>query len=169
MPSLRLSLPAAALALLFLAAPTGCATSSAASAPTTATVASPDPAILAAVRALNDVCARRDLAGFLSLFDDSDDVLLVGSDVGEVFRGRAAIAGFMKKLFALPFVFSFDMPDPVVRQEGGSAWVFVDGAMVRTGASGKVSRVRYRITAVLVKRGDGWRWQVFSGSSPRAE
>jgi hypothetical protein len=41
--------------------------------------------------------------------------------------------------------------------------------MVHTRSSGKVSKIPYRITAVMVKRGDEWKWKVFSGSIPRGE
>jgi len=44
------------------------------------------------------------------LFDDSDDVVLVGSDVGEIFKGRAAVAGFLQKLYGLPFIFPSACP-----------------------------------------------------------
>jgi len=132
-------------------------------------VATPDPGIMAAVRAMNDVCARRDLPGFMALFEDSDAIALIGSDTGEVFKGRDAVAGFMKRLFALPFTFSFDLPDPMVGQRGDSAWVFVDGAMIHTAADGRSRRVPYRITAVLARHAGAWRWQLFSGASPRPE
>lgn len=126
-----------------------------------------DPGIESAVRAMNEVCARRDLAGFMALFEDSDDIALVGSDDGEVFRGRSAVAGFVQRLFKLPFSFSFELPSPLVRQRGDTAWVFVDGAMVHAFADGRTRQVPYRITAVLVRLEGGWRWQLFSGSSPR--
>lgn len=131
--------------------------------------AAADPGIETALRAMNDVCARRDLAGFMALFEDSDDIALVGSDAGEVFEGREAVAGFMRKLFALPFTFSFEMPKPLIHQRGDLAWVFVDGAMVHTTVDGRSRKMPYRITAVLVRRASGWRWQLFSGSSPRPE
>jgi ketosteroid isomerase-like protein len=129
----------------------------------------PDPGIVASLNAMNDVCARRDVGAFMALFEDSDDIALIGSDAGEVFRGRKAVAGFIGTLFALPFTFSFQMPDPVIRQRGDMAWVFVDGSMLHNRADGSLRKVPYRITAVMVRQGEVWRWQVFSGSSPRPD
>lgn len=128
-----------------------------------------DAAIRASLDSLNAVMARRDVPAVMALFDDDDDILLVGSDTGEIFHGRKAVAGFIKALCGLPFVFSFDMPDVTVRRTGRSAWVFVDGAMVHTRDNGKVTRAPYRFSIAMVKRGREWRWQVFHGSVPGAE
>ncbi len=127
------------------------------------------PGIRANLESLNAVCATRDVAKFMALFEDNDDILFVGSAPGEVFRGRVAIAGFMTKLFALPFVFSFDMQHVDIQQHGRSAWVFVDGNMLHTRSDGQVSRMPYRFSIAMVKSGGAWRWQLFHGSVPGAE
>lgn len=123
---------------------------------------------------LNAACAARDLPSFLALFDDEDDkVLFVGSDAAEVFRGKGAAGNFMKTLFDLPFTFGFDLATVTIRRTGDSAWVFVDGHMIRTGdrgpTTGKVVRDRYRFSITMVRRGPGWRWQLFHGSIPARE
>ena len=129
--------------------------------------------ILATLSTLNAACAARDPNAFIELFEDSDDILFVGSDKGEVFRGRETTRGFMQGLYGLPFVFSFDLADVVLHHDGDQAWVFVDGNMVRTGDRGnevgKVGRSPYRFSVVMVRRDGGWRWQVFHGSVPGAE
>jgi hypothetical protein len=97
----------------------------------------------------------------------------VGSDKGEVFRGQEAIRGFMRKLYDLSFVFSFELNDTTVHQEGEYGWLFVDGTMIRTGdrgkAIGKVGKTPYRFSIVMIKRQTGWKWQLFNGSVPGAE
>lgn len=128
-----------------------------------------DDAVAATLNALNSSLAGRDLPAFMALFEDSDDIVLIGSDVGEVFKGRAAVAGFLKQLFALPFLFSFDMPEMTIRRDANMAWVFVDGAMVHAGADGATRRMPYRFAIVMVKRGSAWRWQLFNGAVPGAE
>jgi ketosteroid isomerase-like protein len=128
-----------------------------------------DVAIRAGLDTLNAAMARRDVPAVMALFDDNDDILLVGSDTGEVFHGRSAVAGFIKALCGLPFVFSFEMPDVTTRRTGRSAWVFVDGAMVHSRDNGKVTRSPYRFSVAMVQRGRAWRWQVFHGSVPGAE
>jgi uncharacterized protein (TIGR02246 family) len=129
--------------------------------------------IRATLAALNSSCAARDLDAFMALFDDGDDILMVGSDTGEVFRGREAVREFMNRLFGLPFVFSFDLKEVVTRQDRDFAWVFVDGNMVhsvdRGAAAGKVSQKPYRFSIAMVRKEGRWRWQLFNGSVPGAE
>jgi uncharacterized protein (TIGR02246 family) len=131
-------------------------------------------AIQATLFAMNAACATRDLAEFMALFDDSDDILFVGSDGGEVFHGKAPVRDFMAQLFGLPFTFSFDLANLTVHQDGDTAWAFVDGNMIHTidkgSSAGKVRRMPYRFSIAMVNRGEGrWRWQLFHGSMPRAE
>ncbi len=132
-----------------------------------------DAQIRATLSALNSACAARDVDAFLALFDPSDEILFVGSDKGEVFHGREAIRGFMKRLYGLPFVFAFDLEKVTVRQEGDHGWVFVDGNMIRTGdrgkAAGKTGTGPYRFSITMVKRDSGWKWQLFNGSVPGSE
>jgi ketosteroid isomerase-like protein len=118
---------------------------------------------------LNRVCGARDLGALMALFDDGDDIVLVGSDTREVFRGRAAIEGFVKLLFGLPFTFSFEFTDTIIRSDGNVAWVFVDGAMLHTREDGTVTRSPYRISLAMAKRDGHWRWQLFHGSVPGGE
>jgi uncharacterized protein (TIGR02246 family) len=122
---------------------------------------------------LNAACAARDLAAFMALFEDGDDILFVGSDAGEVFRGREAVSRFMEKLFGLPFVFSFDLQDVTLRQDGDFAWAFVGGSMIRSGdqgsSAGKVARSPYRFSISMARREGQWRWQLFHGSVPGSE
>jgi len=123
--------------------------------------------------ALNLACANRDIGGFMELFSDTDDILFVGSDKGEVYLGRKATADFMQMLFGLPFVFSFDLNNVTLRQDGNSAWIFSDGNMIHTGdkgkAQGKVSTKPYRFSVTLLKHDGKWKWQLFHGSVPGAE
>jgi uncharacterized protein (TIGR02246 family) len=130
-------------------------------------------AIRATLDALNVVCVKRDIRGFMGLFSDTDDILFIGSDKGEVYHGRKATSDFMQMLFNLPFVFSFDLNNVTLRQDGNYAWIFSDGNMIHTGdkgkATGKVSTKPYRFSITLVKHDGRWNWQLFHGSVPGAE
>lgn len=102
----------------------------------------------------------------MTQFDGTDDILLVGSDEGEVFEGHAAIAGWLGKLMASNR-FSWRMDRVDIDVHGDTAWVFVEGAMTVRGASGQVrGSTPYRFAGVRVKRGDGWPWRLFDGSVP---
>ena len=109
----------------------------------------------------------------MALFEDSDDILFVGSDAKEVFRGRAATSEFMKQLFGLPFTFSFDLANVTIEQNGNAAWAFVDGNMIHTrdkgSTAGKVTRMPYRFSIAMANNEGRWRWQLFHGSVPGAE
>jgi ketosteroid isomerase-like protein len=147
----------------------GCGVASLPAPSVAAAATADDAAIRAGLDTLNAAMARRDVPAVMALFDDTDDILLVGSDTGEVFRGRAAVAGFIQALCGLPFVFSFDLPDVIIRHGGRSAWVFADGAMVHTRDNSQATRVPYRFSLAMVKRGHEWRWQLFHGAIPRGE
>lgn len=130
-------------------------------------------AVRSTLDALNAACANRDIRAFMELFGDSDEILFVGSDTGEVYQGRKATADFMQMLFNLPFIFSFDLKNLTLRQDGNAAWIFTDGNMIHTGdkgkAAGNVSTKPYRFSVTLVKHDGRWSWRLFHGSVPGAE
>lgn len=123
--------------------------------------------IRGALDRFNEASARGDLAAVMASFDDRADVLLVGSDKGEVYLGRAAMEGWLGKLYkGTGFGWQMDRVD--LGHHGGTAWVFVEGKMVlRDLPSGKVrGTTPYRFTGVLVKKGEAWIWRLFHGSVP---
>ena len=129
----------------------------------------PDSAIRKSLNRLNEMCATKDVQKMMSLFDDSDEIIVVGSDSGEVFIGKKQVQSFMSFLCKMPFVFSFDMNMVSINHNKNTAWVFVNGKMLHTKGSVITAKIPYRITAVMVKKGSDWKWKVFSGSIPRGE
>jgi len=118
---------------------------------------------------MNEMLATKDLQKVMSVYDDSDDLMVVGSDSGEVFVGRERVQAFMKMIVSMPFVFSFELEPAVIRHDGNIAWVVTDDIMVLTSPNGKITKLPYRITAVMVKKDTGWKWKMFTGSVPRGE
>jgi ketosteroid isomerase-like protein len=118
----------------------------------------------------NETSGRGDLAAVLALFDDQADILLVGSDRGEVFKGRAAMEGWLGQLYK-GSGFGWQMDRVYISHHGETAWVFVEGKMnVSNKVTGKLRfSAPYRFSGVLVKRGDGWAWRLFHGSAPGKE
>ena len=158
--------PAAASGLAVLLLCAGCA------APRTVPAAS-DSSVQAEIRQaladFNDAGGKGDLARVMSLFDADPDILMVGSDKGEVFKGRAAMEGWLRALLT-GNRFSWRMDRVDISHHGDTAWAFVEGAMMVSNPAGKVWKTTpYRFTAVLVRRGEGWAWRVFQGSVPVAE
>ncbi len=122
-----------------------------------------------ALQRWSDLAGAGDLAAFMAQFDEGADLLVVGSDKGEVFQGRAAIEGWLGKLLA-GNRFGWQMDRVDIDVNGDTAWAFVDGSMTVRAPGGKVRfTTPYRFTAVLVKRGDRWAWRLFHGSVPAKE
>ena len=113
--------------------------------------------------------AAGDVKGCLALFEDRADILLVGSDKGEVYKGPAAMEGWLTALLRNNR-FSWEMDRVDISQNGDTAWAFVEGRMVVKDPAGKLRfKAPYRFSAVLVRRGDGWAWRLFHGSAPGKE
>jgi uncharacterized protein (TIGR02246 family) len=128
-----------------------------------------DAEVRGALARWNDAASRGDLRAMLAQFDDSPDVLLVGSDKGEVFRGREAIEAWLSRIFK-GNRFSWRMDRVDVGDSGDVAWVFVEGAMIVTDKEGKPrGSTPYRFSGVLVRRDGGWAWRQWHGSIPARE
>ena len=109
----------------------------------------------------------QDLAA-LDLFDP-EDCLLVGSAIGEICIGRAAIRTHLERYYAMPLRVGFSWRRILAGHEGaGAAWLWSEGDVVLDGDDGKTSRSPYRLTCLFARRGGVWRIRLFSGSEPTA-
>jgi uncharacterized protein (TIGR02246 family) len=98
-----------------------------------------------------------------SLFHNT--ALFIGSEPGEMARGRDAIAALFVSILASPASVQFDWSTIETARSGDTAWFFADGAVVIDSAAGRTRRP-YGLTGVLVKGRKGWRWRLFHGSEP---
>ncbi|MEI6455411.1 MAG: nuclear transport factor 2 family protein [bacterium] len=121
--------------------------------------------IKTALEKWNDAAKSRNLKQFMELYDNSPDIMLVGSDSGEIFMGREQIENWATKLLSFAS-FSWDMKRIDIDANGNTAWVFMDGFMVVTNDKGKTRKLPYRFTGILVKVNNTWKWRLFSGSAP---
>jgi ketosteroid isomerase-like protein len=113
---------------------------------------------------LNDYLARRDL----SLLDDfgvGEDTLMVGSEMGEVARGRAAISAHLQSIFSRAETLSFAWREVEVSVHGHVAFLHAEGEAVLRGADGETRRP-YRLTGVLMLQNGLWKWRLYHGSEP---
>jgi len=162
---MRLSPPSTqvALAACCLVALAGCASARPAPSP------SPDAVqaeIRGALQRFDEATGRGDVVGALAQFDDQADILLVGSDRGEVYKGRAAMEKWLGALMKKSG-FSWQMDRVEIGSNGDTAWAFVEGTMKVTDLAGTPrGSTPYRFTAVLVRRGPAWAWRLFHGSVP---
>jgi ketosteroid isomerase-like protein len=101
----------------------------------------------------------------LKEFASGDDVLLIGSDAGEVAAGNQEIKAFFTRIFAREDTFSWEWDRIDVSHSGDVAWFFADGRVVLYTEKGK-SKSPYRITGVLERQGERWLWRQYHGSEP---
>jgi ketosteroid isomerase-like protein len=120
--------------------------------------------VLQALERFERLVAERDPA-LLSEFADEADVRLVGSEVSEVATGPAEVEALVRRFFGLPVQIRWEWRSRDVSFVGDVAWLFAQGEAVLRGEGGE-QRVPYRMTGVLERRGDTWRWRHIHGSEP---
>lgn len=123
-----------------------------------------------AIKEFNESSGRGDLAAVLAKFDEQADILLVGSDKGEVYKGRAAMAAWLGSLYkSNGFGWQIDRMD--ISHHGETAWAFVEGKMnVADKTTGKLRfSAPYRFSVVYVRKSNGWALRLFHGSAPGKE
>jgi ketosteroid isomerase-like protein len=113
----------------------------------------------------NNLAKNRDVTHFMDLLDNTEEIMVVGSDSGEVFKGKEQIKSWMKILFAHRS-FSWEMNRVDIDHNGNTAWVFMDGYMIVTNDKGKTAKFPYRFTGILVKVKNIWKWRLFDGAVP---
>jgi ketosteroid isomerase-like protein len=123
-----------------------------------------------AIDGFSETSGRGDLAGVLAKFDDQADILLVGSDTGEIYKGRAAMEVWLGSLYKSSG-FSWQMDRVDISHNGNTAWAFVEGKMKVTNKStGKLRFSNpYRFSVVFVRKENHWVLRLFHGSAPGKE
>jgi len=101
----------------------------------------------------------------LAEFAPGDDLILVGSDDGEIARGRAQIEAFFKRLYTRDSTFSWQMQRVDAFADGDIAWFFAAGRMIVESPAG-TKDLSYRISGVLQRIGHHWLWKQYHGSEP---
>ena len=103
----------------------------------------------------------------LAEFAPGDEILLIGSDAGEVARGRREVQAFFERIFASELSFSWEWDRLDVSQAGELAWFFAEGLVILTTAH-EQRKAPYRISGVLERHGERWLWRQYHGSEPVA-
>jgi hypothetical protein len=102
----------------------------------------------------------------IALFDISDNIMVIGSDSGEVFKGKNQISGWLNAIFKHNS-FSWEMNRTDIDYNENTAWIFMDGSMIVTNDKGKIRKTPYRFTGIMVRKKGEWKWRLFDGSIPK--
>jgi ketosteroid isomerase-like protein len=123
--------------------------------------------VIAAFEAFDSALKRRDADAIVDLFVDDPDVTLCGSALHERALGKLEIRGLLDRLFSTLPDSSVDrtFQQREVYVSGDVAWVNAAGS-ARWEPGGEPRMIPYRVTAVLVRTVDGWRWHTHNGSQP---
>ena len=123
--------------------------------------------VIAALAAFDTALKARNVDAIVDLFADDPDVELWGSDLSERAVGKLEIRALLEGLFSrLPessVVRTFE--EPRVHIAGDVAWMTAAGT-AKTEAGGEPRAIPYRVTAVMVRAADGWRWHTHNGAQP---
>jgi ketosteroid isomerase-like protein len=121
--------------------------------------------IMEALSQFNRAAQNANTDQLLGLFDNSDNIMFVGSDSAEIWKGRDQIKGHLNSIFPDESV-SLDMKRIDIDYSGNTAWVFVDGGIVISLKTGGQIKAPYRFSGVLVRKDHAWKWRLFNGANP---
>jgi ketosteroid isomerase-like protein len=116
------------------------------------------------IERFSNLVSKKDM-GVLDEFAASDEVLLVGSDSGEIAHGRQELEAFFKRVYNHDASFSWTWNHINVWHTGDIAWFFADGQVLLTGPNGQ-RKSPYRTSGVLERDGTRWYWRQYHGSEP---
>lgn len=108
----------------------------------------------------------KDTDSMLSMFDNSDDIMLVGTDSSEVKRGRKEIKDLLQVALGKPYIINWDFNNAEVFTSNQVAWAFVNNSVILLNKDGSEIRIPYRLTSVWIKNGKDWKLKFFNGSIP---
>jgi ketosteroid isomerase-like protein len=111
--------------------------------------------------------AAHDVDAVMELF--TDDSALFGSDQSEEALDPAAIRDFVSRLVGLPFTIAWSWQVASAGREGDVAWFVAHAVYTGTSPDGsEVDRLDpYRMSGVLRRDGDRWRFVLLNGSAPQ--
>ncbi|MEI6059888.1 MAG: nuclear transport factor 2 family protein [Bacteroidota bacterium] len=113
----------------------------------------------------NIAAKNSDTEQLLALFDESANIMFIGGDSAEIWKGADQIRGHLNSIFPHESV-SLQMDRVDIDYNENTAWVFVDGYIGIVTDKGEKFKAPYRFTGVLVKRGSNWKFRLFNGSNP---
>jgi len=126
-----------------------------------------ETAVMKVLEELGEALGSKDTQRALSLLAHDADVVLLGSAEGEKAVGRRQSEELFEQLRSRPIAYSFEWRWHLVSSEGSVAWVVAEGS-VHTESADQHLILPYRLTLVLVNRGNKWLIAHSHGSEPAA-
>ena len=117
------------------------------------------------LRLFNTAAQQANTEGIMKMFDATANIMFIGSDSAEIWKGEARIREHLNSIFPQERV-SLDMKRVDIDSNGQTAWAFVDGQIIITTDKGEEFKAPYRFTIILVKKGKDWKIRLFDGSAP---
>ena len=118
-----------------------------------------------AVRQFDKALERRDLESALALC--TNDIVFIGSGQGEQAVGQEALVDMARALAGQAGDVQFTVADSTLDVN-----VYGDVAVITSFGTAELRSPRgdrsgpYRLTGILVKDGDSWKWRIHHGSEP---
>ena len=109
--------------------------------------------------------SKQDLNAALATFSIRPDVLLIGSEEGEVASGPEALRSFLGLVLNSGSRITWEWSTRHGAILGEAGYVFAEGEVVITSPTA-TSRQPYRMTSVLIREGAEWRLLCFHGAEP---
>ena len=117
-----------------------------------------------ALHRLGMLVSRKD-PSVIGEFAPDADVLLVGSERGDVVEGPAGLRDFFQRVFRAPANVGWEWRKVRISSADDVAWLFAEGEVVIV-TDARPQRRPYRLTGVLQRHGKRWLWKHFHGSEP---
>lgn len=124
-------------------------------------------AIMAVIEKFNEAFTRHDIEGVMSFFAPDQDVVVIGSEEGEITIGPEELRARLELTLLRPenLGWSWQAHKVSLSGSGTVAWAAID-ATLHMQHEGRGGSVPYRITCVLEKRDDAWLIVQWHGSEP---
>lgn len=111
---------------------------------------------------LSELVSARDLA---ALAEFSEDVVLVGSEAGEIASGLDQLRALLQSAFTQESRIAWTWHSVRASRCADMAWFFAEGELVLTSDTIE-KRKPYRLSGVLGWQAERWKWRQFHGSEP---
>lgn len=114
-------------------------------------------AVLATLEEYADAYCAKDADRLMALFDDTDDVSLIGTGVDELCSGRSVVKEVFTRNFSEATATRFEWDWQHVTVSNGCAVVAITVTIHLDSDQGS-HKVPLRWTVSMIRRGDNWRW-----------